>query len=57
MVVVFLLRLGMLDKYLLSDEACENRTRLRLPRRGSILLITEQGFVKSLPDSITLPVK
>ena len=56
-VVVFLLRLGMLDKYLLSDEACENRTRLRLPRRASILLITEQGFVKSLPDSITLPVK
>lgn len=48
-VIVFLLRLGMLDKYLLSDKACENRTPLWLPRRGSILLITEQGFMKSLP--------
>lgn len=56
MVIVFLLRPGMLDKYLLSDKACENRTRLWLPRRGSILLITEQGFEKSLPANITFPV-
>lgn len=57
MAIVFLLRLGRLDKYLLSEEACENRTRLWLPRRGSILLITEQGLVKSLPTNITFPVK
>lgn len=50
-VIVLSLRPGMLDKYLLSCLACENRTGLGCPGAGSIPLIAELPHTRRLEVS------